>query len=110
MFTQYTFAFLKEDESRFFRVLSRFNDDEYEIISAVSDIPNAKYGAANRQITINTDADFAITFRVSMPQTLVITQARTEEEAAEIKAKRDNHIIKINISTGPSAKNSVDET
>jgi hypothetical protein len=96
---KYTFTFAPEDERKFREVLSRLDDDEYNILEEVQPVehkPDADLRYVDRQMVIEMDPEAALTFRLGM-KTVKIRRERTEEELAEEKELHDRNTIKVTI-------------
>ena len=99
--SQYTFSFEKVDTVRFNKILERFDEADYTIVTPVSTYtPEDKRDHTDTMAVIEMDDDTALTLRLGMPNTLKIKKYRTEEEEAAKKALEDKHKVKITVYTG----------
>jgi hypothetical protein len=100
--TQYTFTFDNSDEKKFRNIMSRLDEDEFEVIEEIHKIPpkNEHYAQSEMQTTMKMEPAAASTFRFGM-STLKIERLRTAEELAEKKAIEDQHIVRVNIKVAP---------
>ena len=97
--TKYTLTFDPNDERKFREVLSRLDEDEYNILEDIRPVdhkPGDDLRYIDRQMIIEMDPEAALTFRLGM-KFIKIRRERTEEELAEEKELHDKNTIKVTV-------------
>ena len=94
---EYTFTYPKDQDLLFNRVLSRFGDDEYEIVEPKKLTEKVDPRTpVSYTITMKVDEETALTFSFAMKD-LKIKQVRTPEEQAEIDRKIAEKTVRVRV-------------
>lgn len=94
----YTFTFNKTDTKLFGKILSRLNEDDYEIVEPIADYVEEGKRQYEPQVrtVMNVDPEACSMFRFGMKH-LIIRRARTEEEEEAERKQREENTIRINV-------------